>query len=354
MIFKNKKRIIVSLAMLLPLFFFTSCYENYLIITSDFSSPVISADSNKIFFFHYLEASQPPKGISRFPDGGTHYSIYRNVSMYAYDINQEQLTKILNFGKLPFNQKIDHIALRKDQLVFSLSPLMGWQRLKKYYSDSTYQTIYNEFIGFYQYNIAQEKLTRFRIDGFYPELSPNENQIVFLKRDSTNLSLWLHDLNTAITEELKKFDDDSPLNPIEWKDTTHVFVRVDGNVYEFDTKNKTWQKTTEIVEFYPNKIPIRQVKELTSEVSFSNWGFHLPDLFPKSKKQFIEDIICLNGNLNYRKAIIQSFAPELSKEDFKDILNQMNKYESRLDGYEQTKYKYYSKETRDLLKDHLK
>lgn len=50
--------------------------------------------------------------------------------MYAYDINQEQLTKILNFGKLPFNQKIDHIALRKDQLVFSLSPLMGWQRLK--------------------------------------------------------------------------------------------------------------------------------------------------------------------------------------------------------------------------------
>jgi hypothetical protein len=352
--FKIKKRIIPSLAILLPLFLFTSCYENYLIITSDFSSPVITADSNKIFFFHYLEASQPPKGISRFPDGGTHYSIYRNVSLYRYDINKKQLTKIQDFGNLPFHQKIDHIALQKNHLVFSLSPLMGWHWIKKYYSDSTYQHIFERYTGFYQYNIAQEKLTRFQVDGFYPELSPDENQIAFLKRDSLGLSLWSYELNAAVPKELRKFDEDSPLNPFVWKDTIHVFVRVDGEVYKLHTKNKTWQETTEMVEFYPNTIPIKQVRELTSDISFSTWGFHLPDYFQKSKTQLIEDIVRLNGNLNYRKAIIQSFAQDFSKDDIEDILKQMNDYENRLDAYEKTEYSLYSKETKELLNKHLK
>lgn len=348
------KKIILLLVTLSMVFILTSCYEDYLIISSKFKDPIISKDSSKIFFLHYLQAGQPAKGISRFPDGGTHHVIYQNASIYEYDINKKQLTNIFDFGKIPFHQPLEHIAIGKENLVFSISPLMGWHWIKNYYSDSIYQRVYDEYKGYYKYNISKKQLKQFKIDGFYPELSPNENQIAYFKRDSTGLRLWYYNINTSTNVELKKFENDSPFKPLIWKDNIHLYLRINGSVFILNTENKTWKQTEENVSFYPNQIPIKKVKELTSEFTFSDWGFKLTDYFQKDQKHFIDDIILLNGNLNYRNAIIQSIGKDLSKKDIENILSDIEKRKQELESYEKSKYEYLSKETADLLKELLK
>ena len=124
---------------------FSGCYEDYLIINSDFKSGIIDSDSNQIFFFHFLSAGQPPKGISRFPDGGTQRKIYKNVSLYSYNISEKKLFKIHDFEGVPFHPVLEHISLQNNNLLFSLSPLMGWHWIKKEKTDSIDKRIYLKY-----------------------------------------------------------------------------------------------------------------------------------------------------------------------------------------------------------------
>ncbi|MCB2196255.1 MAG: hypothetical protein KQH79_10355 [Bacteroidetes bacterium] len=347
-----RNRIIHVIFIAVGIVIFTGCYHDYLVIHSEYKSPVIANDSSKIFFFHFLEVGQPPKGISRFPDGGTYKDIYRNISLYSFDIKNNVLNKIHDFGNIPF-LSLEHISVQKDNIVFSLSPLMGWNWVKSHKSDSTYNKIYNKYAGFYKYDFDNKSLNRFVNEGFYPELSQNENQIIYLKRDTNQITIWHLDIKKDINQKIITLASDSPFNLIKWHDEYVMNYKYNKSIYEYNLKNKTSHKIDYDVNFYPSKIPIKKVKKLTTNISYKEWGFDLEKYWNKNAKILIRDIIELNGNLNYRKAILQSISHNLSKKDIENILQKMDKYQNSLEGLEKTEYKLYSKETKALLKSYL-
>lgn len=105
--------------------------------------------------------------------------------------------------------------------------------------------------------------------------------------------------------------------------------------------------------FTPNKLSIQEIKSLTKEYAFKDWGFDLSEYFPKTKKEFINDIVILNGNLNYRKAILEVFGNDLNNDEIVKILKDIDSYQNKLEESKQTEYKIYSKETKDLLKKYF-
>ncbi len=347
---RNKVIHIIFIA--IAILFFTSCHHDYLVISSDYKSPVITSDSSKVFFFHFLKAGQPPKGISRLPDGGRHKVIYDNVSLYRFDLKSKQLDKIKDFGSVPF-LSIEHIAVQENNILFSLSPLMGWHWIKEHKSDSALTAIFDQYVGFYKYNFTTRKLNRFVYNGFYPEISQDENQIIYLKRDTTSLSIWHLDVNQDINQQIITINSDAPFKPIKWKTELIINYTFDNTIYEYNLQNQTSRKVDYDVNFYPSKIPIREVIEFTANISYQEWGFDLEKYWNKNAKILIQDIIELNGNFNYRKAIIQSISQKLSKQDIESVLRKMDNYQNSLEGLEKTEYKIYSKETKELLKSYL-
>jgi len=342
------------LVKLIVLFFtvpaLTGCYEDYLLITSNYKSVVVSADSNTVFFFHFLKAVQPPKGISRLPDGGSYKTVYKNVKVFSYHLKTGELKSIHDFGTIPFNQVLDHIAVQNDNIVFSLSPLIRWDWIKKHNPDSIYKSLYNEYTGFYKYNISNKTLNRFVYNGFYPQLSPDNKQIVYLKRDSVQLSIWHLDIYQDINQKLKSLNVDAPYKPIIWKDSTSIYYKTQDSVNLLAIRDKTVQITNSGIDFYPNKFPVSKIREMTSKFTFEQWGFNLKRHFNKSNQQYINDIVMLNGNFNYRKAIIEVISNEISSDDILNMINGLEEHQNKLQGSEKMKYEIIAKDTKDELK----
>jgi hypothetical protein len=332
----------------------TSCYENYLVINSDFKSVKISSDSTKIFFFHVLKAGQPPKGISTFPDGGTQNVIFKNVSLYCYDIQNENTEKIIDFGNLPYESWNYNISLKNNTLIFSICPISGWDRSINHSAKSQeFSNLYREHKGFYKYNITENNISRFTFDGYNQVLSSDENQIVYLKRDSLNVEIW-HFLMDENKNQIK-----SKLK------SNNAFIqlrRLDENTVSFKENNefKTINLITNDIETIDKEFiikdipyPVKELKNLTENITFKDWNFDLSEYWQQNKKQYINDIVNLNGNLLYRKAIIESLSETMGKDEFTGIIEQMNKYGESLKGLEKSEYSIYSQETIQLLNQYI-
>ena len=95
---------------------------------------------------------------------------------------------------------------------------------------------------------------------------------------------------------------------------------------------------------------MKEIEGIIKPYTFQDWGFNLTDYWQKSINEYINDIVLLNGNINYRKAIIQTISTQLTQKDFEDILNKMEKYENSLKGLERTEYEIYSTDTKELIK----
>jgi len=334
-------------------FLLSSCYEDFIVINSTFKSVKRSKDSSQVFFFHYLQAGQPPKGISRFPDGGIHKIIYKNTSLYSFDIKNKELFKIYDFGNLPFNNVLEHISLQNNNITFSISPLMGWDWIRKHSSDSSFIKIQSKYNGFYTCDLETKSLNRFINEGYYPEISPDGKQIIYLKKDTAHIEIWHLSINKNENHLLKNIVDDSPYTSLKWKNNESIYFKSNDKTYEMyvNTNNAILIKNK--IDFKTDYIPIKDIKELTSEISFKNWGLNLADFWQKNKNEYLQDIIKLNGNLNYRKAVLQSLSEDLNKVDLEYILEQMQKYEDSLEAYKKTEYKLNSKETKALVIQYL-
>ncbi|MCK5169854.1 MAG: hypothetical protein KAQ75_08240 [Bacteroidales bacterium] len=102
-----------------------------------------------------------------------------------------------------------------------------------------------------------------------------------------------------------------------------------------------------------NYVSITKIIELTNNISFNDWGLKLDEYWQRSHKEYINDIIILNGNLNYRRAIIEEVGQNLSSKEIKKIINKIDSHKNSLDSYKKTNYEFFSKETIDLLNDIL-
>ena len=335
-------------------FLFTSCYEDYLVISSKFESGKINSDSTKIVFFHILQASQPPKGIRRFPDGGTHHIIYKNVSVYSFDIIEQKLEKIFDFGNLPYSSWMYNTSMQLNSFVFSISPISGWDwSIKNSVKSEIYTELSEKYMGFYKYDMETKELNQFKYNAYDPELSPDENQIVYLKRDSLNVEICYLNINETKNKIIKKFESNSAFIPIYWIDNENIAYKVKKDLISINLQTFEEKLTDKELILKPLKISMKEIEGIIKPYTFQDWGFNLTDYWQKSINEYINDIVLLNGNINYRKAIIQTISTQLTQKDFEDILNKMEKYENSLKGLERTEYEIYSTDTKELIKYYL-
>ena len=329
----------------------TSCYEDCIVINSKFTKGKINQDSSQIFFFHYLQAGQPPKGISRFPDGGTQKIIFKNVSLYSYSRENHILEKIFDFGNLPFGSWFDNLSLQNNKLIFGISPLTGWDWTIKHSTRSDeFKNLYDKYMGIYKYDLESKKIDHFVYDGYNQELSNDENQIIYLKRDSLGVEIWHLMISENKNQILKKIETNTAFISIYWINNNKIAYNANKKLNQLDLKTGKISLFNKELIPKQNDVSITKIIELTNNISFNDWGFKLDDYWQRNKKDYIQDIIHLNGNLNYRRAIIEEIGRNLSKKEIEKIINRMDSYKNSLEGYKKTEYEIFSKETVDLLK----
>lgn len=347
-----KKTLFIGLVILL----FTSCYHDYLIVNSEFSKGITVNDTN-IVFFHFLRAGQPPKGISRFPDGGTHKTIYKNTSVYCYDKEKKEIQKLFDFKSFPSKSGWSYeISSENNLVLFSICPIMGWKYNLKDSTHTYYKDYHAQYAGFYIYYPKDEIIRHLRNDGYNPLLSPDGKQIVYLMRDSVGVEIWLNLIAENKNRILKKVKSNTAYIRCYWEDNKHIVFAENKEPKLLNIENNeisTYDKPL-VRKQNENEIPIRKVKELMSGVTFKDWGFDIQKYWLKSDKEYINDIIALNGNLSYRKAILEEIGNKLSKEDITKIIQRMDNYKDKLESYKKTEYEMLSKETIALLDSLLK
>jgi len=350
----KKKSFVQLITFLILSAVLTSCYEDYLVINSKFESGRINPDSTRIVFFHVLQASQPPKGISRFPDGGTHNIIYKNVSIYSYYIDEQKLEKIYDFGNLPYSSWNYNISAQSNSYVFSISPTSGWDwSVKNTTIAERYKSLSEKFMGFYKCDFVTEELNQYRYNAYDPELSPDENQIIYLKRDSLKIEIGYFNISETKNKIIKKLESNSAFIPIYWVDNELVAYKANKNLEAINLKTNDIRSIDKDLIPKSREISINKIEEFTRQFSFQDWGFVLTEYWKKNEKEYINDIIILSGNLNYRKAILQTLLPNFNKSDYEYVLNKMEKYENSLEGLERTEYEIYSTETKELIEYYL-
>lgn len=102
--------------------------------------------------------------------------------------------------------------------------------------------------------------------------------------------------------------------------------------------------------------PEREIDYMTlhhqiSEVPLSQLGLVIQDICPKSDNAYIDDFIYSSkgGSRLTKRAIAEQIISKLSKNEIEKIRRKIVNQEKRLDGFEQKKFEFYSKDKHELL-----
>lgn len=349
---KKTKLIHIVLALT---FLLSSCYEDFLVIQSSFSNGHY-LDSNRVVFFHTIKASQPPKGISRFPDGGTHKTIYKNTSVYQYNIQKKELYKINDFGNLPFNSWNDYISIHKNKILYSTAPSLGWDwRIANSTRKDEFLRLKNEIGGIFLYTIDSLKNEKIIHAAYYPLFSPNGEHILYLKKDTNRTEIIVYNTNIKNTTNLFNTPITNRINSLFWINENEIFLKINDDSFLFDIQgNKKNSPDLSNKQIVKNKLETRKLKEILNDITYADWGFELKKYWNKDIDDFCNDIVLLNGNLEYRKTILEEYHNVLSKKEIEDMLNKIEERKQELEYYKKTEYEIFSEETVILLQELLK
>jgi len=345
-IIKVKYIIAVSL-----LFMLSSCYYDHLFLIPKYS-PGVYTNQGTIIFYYSLHAGHPPKGISRFPDGGTHKAVYKNFSLYEFDTISKKINKIHDFGKMTSSTWHTHLFLENNKLLFNIIPVMGRQWLNE--PDTVTEKYNNPRIGFYLYDLKTKDLKKLHFDGYDPILSPDEQQIIYKKSAGDSVSIWHLQLETRKNKQIVLVDTISVFSPLFWINNNQPGIRIRNKQYTIDLETGYINPVQEEINYEKNNASITTIKKLTQDIPFKERGFELSKHYPGNKRQYIADIVRLHGNFNFRKAIIEELSEELTIKELENIIETMDNYGESLSGIEKSKYIFYSKETKDFLIHEIK
>jgi len=345
-VIKVKYIIAVSL-----LFMLSGCYYDHLMLIPDYSQGIYT-NQGTIIFYYSLQAGHPPKGISRFPDGGTHKAVYKNFSLYEFDTISKRIHKIHDFGKMTSSAWHPHLSLENHKLLFNIIPVMGRQWLNE--PDTVTEKYNNPRIGFYLYDLKTKDLKKLHFDGYDPILSPDEQQIIYKKSAGDSVSIWHLQLETRKNKQIVLVDTISVFSPLFWINNNQPGIRIRNKQYTIDLETGYINPVQEEINYEKNNASITTIKKLTQDIPFKERGFELSKHYPGNKRQYIADIVRLHGNFNFRKAIIEELSEELTIKELENIIETMDNYGESLSGIEKSKYIFYSKETKDFLIHEIK
>ena len=111
-------------------FLLASCYSEY----PKFSINVLrdnrlSKDSSYVSFILFSSAKKSAEGLYAFPDGGQPEILYKNASLFSFDLNKDELSKIHDFGNILYSSGRwkSEISYRDSLLILTIAPISGWQ-----------------------------------------------------------------------------------------------------------------------------------------------------------------------------------------------------------------------------------
>lgn len=324
------------------------CYSEEVLITEKCSPGTYGPDDNTILFFKSVKVFHESKGLARLPDGGPIDVLHYNVSLYSYDTISSNLKKITNLGELmgyPSQWK-SRLSSGDQTISFSLqylSPGLG----------TIAET--SEFKpGIYYLFASDNELKRFSKEGTMADVSPDGKKICYLTENDSIDKIKIADLTTKKVRSIKT-PDNLELAYLEWDKAGENLLLYAGyknkegfGVEKLNLMNEKISSTSLPYKMHwGQEVMISEVKRLTGEITYEDWGIDLSQIVPKSRKEYINDLVELKGNANYREAVLDKIKDELENDDIKDILKRIEKNKNRLDGYEKTKYE---KNSRTLVK----
>ncbi len=149
------------LAFVLLILFFSSCHSKYAVLSYSLCKyPTWNSDSTALAFMLLNEVSQPPTGLGKFPDGGTHKSVYKNLSLYYYGVKERKIKKIANFDDIidfkSVYSKYFRTFLIQDtnKIYFKFSKLERWYN----YDSTNYLKTKNKYIKPYFIELNSRKM----------------------------------------------------------------------------------------------------------------------------------------------------------------------------------------------------
>ncbi len=344
---KNKQINFLLIASILLIL--TGCYYDHLTVTSKYSSGVYT-DKGTVIFYHSIQAGQPPKGISRFPDGGMHKNIYRNTSLYEFDTINNKLNKIFDFGGILYTSYQKYLSIQNNKILFNITPTMGWRlQTENDTSSGVDKKLYPKNFGFFLYDLENDELKRFFYDGYRSSLSPDNGRIAYVKEDSTGVEIRQLFIDEDKNQLVKKIDTMSKFSPVFWINNNKLSVRINLVQYFIDLETGKMDQLKQKIDSRGNTISMSEIKRLSQNISYNDWGFNLHKYWEKNNKQYVNDIVQLRGNFEYRKAIIELLSKELENNEMEAIIDKMDRFVESLEGFQKSKYVFYSKETKEYI-----
>ncbi len=112
--------LLVTVIVVLP-----GCYGEMQIRNTTARGGSFNEDSTKVLFYSFMRALRPAKGLPETP-----ITRYRNASLYLYDIDMDDLSRIMDFGTVPYSSsRWTMVAFfAGDSIAFRITPLQGWEK----------------------------------------------------------------------------------------------------------------------------------------------------------------------------------------------------------------------------------
>lgn len=350
----KKQNMFRSVILISSLIFLSGCFSEEVLITEKTSPGTYGPGDNTILFFKSVKVFHEAKGLARFPDGGPIDILYYNVSLYSYDTVSANLNKITSLGEMkgwPSRWR-SRLSSENHTISFSLqymSPNIG-----------TSPETFDFKPGIYYLSDTDNQLQLLAKEGTMVDVSPDGKKICYLTERDSIYKIYIADLTTKKIQTIKLLKDFVLIYP-EWDKTgdnlllySKLKTKKGYGVIKLNLVNK--KLTPSSLSYKTNwgqELKRSNIKRLTRDITFIEWGIDLSHIVPKSSKNYINDLVELKGNVNYRKAVLEELKDQLNNDDIRDILKQIDKYKKHLEGYEKAKYETYSENLTKLLEELL-
>lgn len=330
-----------------PAILLSSCYSDSIRIKENISKSCYNPDHTQVAFLKFISVYRPPKGITKFPDGGTPKYLFKNTSLYRYNLTDSLLQKVYDFGGLPYGVsrwKTD-LSFGTSKIAFSILPTVGWRAEMK--NHKGIRKLYDSFSGIFVYDLVSDTTQRICNYGFNPILSPAEEKVLFFESDSTTniIAFYFNDdsFRTIYSNaDISRF--------AHWQNSRYIISFQHGKreCLQFDLQ----EQISRIIDLSNKPIPgngNKNVSMLTKDIPYSKWGVNIRNYIPRSKRKIMKEIILLRGNENYRRALFEEFGSEFDLEDLSAMLEKFESKEESLKGYEKDNFERNSRSTRKII-----
>ena len=131
----------------LALLLLSGCYGDINMISNVGRNAVCNADTSEIVFYKFIQVFRPAKGLWALPDGGKSKVLYKNISLYHFNVKHGELLRVYDFGSLRGHRHSwkTKAYISDSSIVFRITPTIGWDTELRYPKRGIDSSIYNYY-----------------------------------------------------------------------------------------------------------------------------------------------------------------------------------------------------------------